>query len=120
MSTKLFTNKDTNSLISKFEGVFANQNVHYFESLIGYFRASGYFNLRPFLENVPEIRILVGINVDDLSAEAQRKGQLYLENTDKTKEEYLKFVADDIAKASYKKETMLLPKKRTTFCVNLR
>jgi hypothetical protein len=28
----------------------------------------GYFNLRPFLENVPEIRILVGINVDDLSA----------------------------------------------------
>jgi superfamily II DNA or RNA helicase len=105
MSTKFFTNKNTNSLINKFEGVFKNQNVHYFDALIGYFRASGYFNLRPFLENVPEIRILVGINVDDLSAEAQRKGQLYLENTDKTKEEYLKFVADDIAKASYKKET---------------
>lgn len=105
MSTKFFTNKDDNNLIKKFEGVFKNQNVHYFDALIGYFRASGYFNLRPFLENVPEIRILVGINVDDLSAEAQRKGQLYLENTDKTKEEYLKFVADDIAKASYKKET---------------
>lgn len=105
MSTKFFTNKDANSLINKFEGVFKNQNVHYFDALIGYFRASGYFNLRPFLDNVPEIRILVGINVDDLSAEAQRKGQLYLENTDKTKEEYLKFVADDIAKATYKKET---------------
>lgn len=104
MSTKFFTNKDTNSLINKFEGVFKNQYVHYFDALIGYFRASGYFNLRPFLENVPEIRILVGINVDDLSAEAQRKGQLYLENTDKTKEEYLKFIEDDIAKASYKKE----------------
>lgn len=105
MSTKFFTNKDTNSLINKFEGVFKNQNVHYFDALIGYFRASGYFNLRPFLDNVPEIRILVGINVDDLSAEAQRKGQLYLENTDKTKEEYLNFVAEDIAKASYRKET---------------
>ncbi|MCJ1805730.1 phospholipase D-like domain-containing protein [Flavobacterium covae] len=105
MSTKFFTNKDSNSLINKFKGVFENQNVHYFDALIGYFRASGYFNLRPFLENVPEIRILVGINVDDLSAEAQRKGQLYLENTEKTKEEYLKFVAEDIAKASYKKET---------------
>ena len=105
MSTKFFTNKDDNNLIKKFEGVFKNQSVHYFDALIGYFRASGYFNLRPFLENVPEIRILVGINVDDLSAEAQRKGQLYLENTDKTKEEYLKFVADDIAKAHYKKET---------------
>ncbi|QOG01343.1 helicase-related protein [Flavobacterium sp. MDT1-60] len=104
MSTKFFTNKDTNSLINKFEGVFKNQNVHYFDALIGYFRASGYFNLRPFLENVPEIRILVGINVDDLSAEAQKKGQLYLENRNKTKEEYLNFVAEDISKASYKKE----------------
>lgn len=105
MSTKFFTNKDSNSLINKFKGVFEHQNVHYFDALIGYFRASGYFNLRPFLENVPEIRILVGINVDELSSEAKRKGQLYLENTDKTKEEYLIFVAEDIAKASYKKET---------------
>jgi hypothetical protein len=53
MSTKFFTNKDANSLINKFEGVFKNQSVHYFDVLIGYFRASGYFNLRPFLENVP-------------------------------------------------------------------
>jgi hypothetical protein len=67
MSTKFFTNKDDNNLIKKFEGVFKNQSVHYFDALIGYFRASGYFNLRPFLENVSEIRILVGINVDDLS-----------------------------------------------------
>ena len=105
MSTKFFTNKDSNSLINKFQGVFENQSIHYFDALIGYFRASGYFKLRPFLENVPEIRILVGINVDGLSAEAQQKGQLYLENTTKTKEEYLDFIAEDIAKASYDSET---------------
>lgn len=101
MSTKFFTNKNNNSLFNKFKGVFEFQNVHHFDALVGYLRASGYFKLREFLENVPEIRILVGINADELIAEAKRKGQLYLENPEKTKEEYLSFVAKDIANASY-------------------
>lgn len=101
MSTKFFTNKNNNSLFNKFKGVFEFQNVHHFDALVGYLRASGYFKLREFLENVPEIRILVGINADELIAEAKRKGQLYLENPEKTKEEYLNFVAKDIANAPY-------------------
>lgn len=101
MSTKFFTNKNNNSLFNKFKGVFEFQNVYHFDALVGYLRASGYFKLREFLENVPEIRILVGINADELIAEAKRKGQLYLENPEKTKEEYLNFVAKDIANAPY-------------------
>ena len=106
MSTKFFTNKKENSLFDKFKGVFEFQkNVHFFDALVGYFRASGYFKLRPFLEDVPEIRVLVGIDADILIAEAKRKGQLYLENPENTKEEYLKFVAKDINKANYTAET---------------
>ena len=67
MSTKFFTNKTNNSLLKKFEGVFTNlPNIHNFDALVGYFRATGYFKLRPFLNNIPKIRILVGINVDTL------------------------------------------------------
>lgn len=105
MSSKFFTNKESNSLFEKFKGIFEYQNVSCFDALVGYFRASGYFKLRPFLEKVPEIRILVGINADSLIAEAKRKGQLYLENPEKTKEEYLNFVAKDIESASYDSET---------------
>ena len=105
MSTRFFTNKNNNSLFKKFKGIFQHQNVECFDALVGYFRASGYFKLRPFLENVPEIRILVGINADQLIAEAKRKGQLYLENPEKTKEEYLNFVANDINNAEYDEET---------------
>lgn len=105
MSSKFFTNKERNSLFEKFKGIFEYQNVSCFDALVGYFRASGYFKLRPFLENVPEIRILVGINADALIADAKRKGQLYLENPEKTKEEYLNFVAKDIESASYDSET---------------
>jgi hypothetical protein len=35
--------------------------------LVGYFRSSGYFKLRPLLENIDKIRILVGIDVDKLT-----------------------------------------------------
>ena len=104
MSKKFFTNRNDNSLFEKFKGVFEHQQIHNFDALVGYFRASGYFKVRRLLDNVPEIRVLVGINVDELTAEAKRKGQLYLEDTERTKEEYLKFVATDIADALYNNE----------------
>ncbi|HRK28507.1 MAG TPA: hypothetical protein PK239_14620 [Chitinophagales bacterium] len=46
MSTKFFTNSEENTLINKFEGVFTyNPNIQYFDALVGYFRASGYFRM---------------------------------------------------------------------------
>lgn len=104
MSTKFFTNKDENSLFNKLKGIFEHQDIYHFDALIGYFRASGYFKVRPLLENVPQIRILVGINVDELAAHAKRMGQLYLEDTEKTKDEFINVIADDISKATYSAE----------------
>ena len=104
MSTKFFTNKNENSLFKKLTGIFEHQDIHYFDALIGYFRASGYFKVRPLLNDVPQIRILVGINVDELAAQAKQLGQMYLENTDKTKEEFINFVSKDIASAAYNLE----------------
>ena len=65
MATKFFTNEGENTLLQKFKGVFEhNKDIEFFDALIGYFRASGYFRIRPFLNDVPNIRILIGINVD--------------------------------------------------------
>ncbi|GIV43100.1 MAG: hypothetical protein KatS3mg035_0223 [Bacteroidia bacterium] len=86
MPTKFFTNQEGNSLLKKFEGVFANiDSIHHFDALVGYFRASGYFKVRPFLDKIPKIRILVGINVDKLIKKYHNKGQLYLDNPEETK-----------------------------------
>ncbi|PKQ68345.1 helicase-related protein [Raineya orbicola] len=106
MTTKFFTNKDENTLISKFEGVFKyNPNIHYFDALVGYFRASGYFRIRPLLEKVPKIRILVGINVDKLLAEAQKKGFDFFRSKDRTKEEFIQEIKEDIQQTHYDQET---------------
>jgi len=106
MSTKFFTNSQANTLINKFEGVFKyNPNIQYFDALVGYFRASGYFRIRPFLDKVPKIRILVGINVDKLLADAQREGLDFFRNHEKTKQEFIQQIKEDIEKANYDKDT---------------
>ncbi len=106
MSTKFFTNSDANTLINKFEGVFTyNPNIQFFDALVGYFRASGYFRIRPFLDKVPNIRILVGISVDKMIADAHKQGLDFFKNDEKTKEDFIKKIKKDIAQANYDKAT---------------
>lgn len=106
MPTKFFTNQQNNSLLKKFEGIFTHiESIRYFDALVGYFRASGYFKLRPFLDKIPQIRILVGINVDQLTKNYHDKGQLYIANPDKTKESFVKDIITDIQDAHYDKST---------------
>ena len=106
MPSKFFTNSDENTLIKKFEGIFThNPSVKCFDALVGYFRASGYFKIRPFLENIPCIRILVGINVDKLIADAYKQGIQFFTNIEKTKREFISDIEEDVRSAKYDKVT---------------
>jgi len=105
MPTKFFTNQEDNSLLKKFEGVFSNiESLRSFDALIGYFRASGYFKIRPFLDKIPNIRILVGINVDQLTKKYHDQGKLYLENTEETRNSFLESIINNIQNADYEKD----------------
>ena len=55
MGTNFFTNENQNTLLEKIEGVFKYKKVHFFDVLVGYFRASGYFKIRKFIEQTPKI-----------------------------------------------------------------
>jgi len=102
MPTKFFTNQGDNSLLKKFEGVFNNMDsIRHFDALVGYFRTSGYFKVRAFLDNIPNIRILVGINVDQLIKKYHDRGLLYLENPGETKDSFLGEVIKNIQEADY-------------------
>lgn len=104
MSTKFFTNETNNTLLEKFEGILQHRNIYFFDALVGYFRASGYFRIRPFIERTSEIRILVGINVDSLILEAQKQGVLFEVDVQKSQEDFVKNLKENIQKAEYKKE----------------
>ena len=60
---KFFTNEPERDLYSRFATILKS-NTQFFDVLVGYFRASGFFKLYKSLETVEKIRILVGLNVD--------------------------------------------------------
>ncbi|UYZ64926.1 helicase-related protein [Hymenobacter weizhouensis] len=104
MNTKFFTNSEGNTLLAKFAGVLENTTVQAFDALVGYFRASGYFQIQKWLETVPEVRILVGINVDPLIQQAHHQGLHFMGKSGEAREEALKDFARDIQQAEYRKE----------------
>ncbi len=105
MTSKFFTNNNNRNLFDKFIGIIENmKDLYAFHAVVGYFRSSGYFALQPYLEKVNEIKILVGINVDQMFADAQRKGLLYFGDENKTKEEFLKWFIQDIKEAKYSEQ----------------
>lgn len=106
LSTQLFTNRDGNTLIKKLEGVFTHvPNIACFDVLVGYFRASGYFRVRPLLDKVPKVRILVGIDVDRITKEFHDRGQQYIQDPQQAKEDFVASLAKNIQEASYDKTT---------------
>jgi superfamily II DNA/RNA helicase len=104
MPSNFFTNQGTNSLYKKFVGVFSHmQNIEYFKSVIGYFRASGYFAIRKHFPADMKVKIIAGINVDPFIALAQRKGLLFNINVKDAKEAFIESIHDDIVNAKYGK-----------------
>jgi len=105
MSKRFFTNDGENTLLKKFAGVFAhNPDIQRFDALVGYLRASGYFALRPHLQKVPQIRIIVGIDVDAELNRSHRKGLLMLGDADKTIAFVRSKLSEDVQGAPYRRD----------------
>lgn len=104
MSSKFFNNNGENTLFAKLKGIAQGMaNFDRFLAVVGFFRSSGYFKLRKELGDVKEIKILVGINVDELF---RRHNQALLMLTDETKAKkvYSDQFKDDILNAKYSKD----------------
>lgn len=105
MASNFFTNQGENTLYKKFAGVFEHmQNIEYFKSVIGYFRASGYFVIRKHFPEDLKVKIIAGINVDPFIAVAQKHGQLFNVNVKGAKSSFIERIQDDISKARYHKD----------------
>lgn len=103
MSTKFFTNEEENTLLKKIEGIFKHKNIHFLDALVGYFRASGYFQIREFVDSAEEIRILVGINIDSMVYQAHEQGVLFDGSAEHAQDEFFKQIKRNIQEAKYDK-----------------
>ena len=101
MSTKFFNNGIGHTLFDKLKGIATEMaTFDRFLAVVGFFRSSGYFRLRKELGDVSEIKILVGINIDDIFRR-HNKAMLMLGKEGEAKEKYFKEFKQDITDAKY-------------------
>lgn len=101
MSTKFFNNIES-TLMDKFHGIAtAMANFDIFHAVVGYFRSSGYFKLRQELSSTQEIKILVGINIDNMFKEAQTAGKMFFGDREQTLEQYCEDFLRDVRHSDY-------------------
>lgn len=104
MSTKFFNNTDNNTLFEKLKGIAQEmQSFERFLAVVGFFRSSGYFKLRKELGDISDIRILIGINTDDIFKKHNLAYEMF-ESADKAKEIYDEDFKRDICEAGYERE----------------
>lgn len=102
MAKKFFTNREGNTLMKQFEGLLENNpNIKNLDSVVGFLRASGYFTLRPFLNSINKVRMLIGIDVDKYIVKANNQGQLFLGAEEQVKQDYLAQLRKDIENSVY-------------------
>ncbi len=105
LNSHIFTNKGGNTLIKEFEGVLHhNPQIKNLDAVVGFLRASGYFSLRPLLDDIHKVRVLIGIDVDKYIAKADRQGKLFFGAEDDVKQDYLRLIRKDIESSNYRKE----------------
>ena len=103
MSSRFFNNIES-PLVEKFKGIAENMHdFHTFLAVAGYFRSSGYFKLRKHLQNVKVIKILVGINIDDIFRKHD-KSLLMLGGEDEARTQFTSDFIKDIVEAKYSAE----------------
>lgn len=62
-SSKFFTNEPEKNLYDRFSKLLST-NTQFFDVLVGYFRASGFYLLKDSFSKVEKTRILIGLNAD--------------------------------------------------------
>lgn len=100
-----FTNRDGNTLMKQFENFLKkNPQVKNLDAVVGFLRASGYFALRPFLDNINKVRVLIGIDLDKYIARAAQHRELFIGAEEEVKEDALQQMKADIESSRYTKQ----------------
>ena len=71
---RFFTNEPERNLYDRFNKILKS-NTEFFDVLVGYFRASGFYLLQDAIDQVKHTRILIGINTDKEVLEMYKESQ---------------------------------------------
>ena len=98
------TNQGKNTLENKLHNILQKQHIKYIDFLIGYFRITGFNKIVNCLDGIKEARILVGINIDRTTFDANSKAK----NIDILANEQSKVFNDETSEEKYSSVELLV------------
>jgi superfamily II DNA or RNA helicase/HKD family nuclease len=109
-----FTNDENQTLLSRFKATL--KDTQYFDVLVGYFRASGFYQLAESIDGVEKTRILVGLGIDreTQSVMDQFKAQTVMdfESHKEAKQQYQETLVSEIENSEESDEKLELGLKQ--------
>lgn len=102
-TTKFFTNEGENTLLNKIRSIFEHRRIHYFDALVGFFRASGYYMIREYVQKASKVRILIGIDIGLLESIYAAQGLEAMFKSEDVRKDFLRQAFEDIQNAKYEK-----------------
>jgi superfamily II DNA/RNA helicase len=103
-ASKFFTNENGNTLLAKFQDIEKHLKPYYFDTVVGYLRASGYFQMKDMISQMGQTRILVGLELEALVAMYYNKGKEIHFVADDLRDVFAQELELDIQNAKYKRE----------------
>ena len=101
---KFFTNEPEKDLYTRFATILES-NTQFFDVLVGYFRASGFFRMYKSMESVDKIRILVGLNVDKFTVNIIDKMKEEIKYTAVSSKNAKEIISEEVEKEFSKSST---------------
>lgn len=104
--TRFITNESGQTLLDRFITLIGN-DTKAFDCLVGYFYSSGFHLLRPSLEKIDKVRILVGLSTDKETFDLIKKGNIQQElnlSHAETKDVYEQIVISEMNEAEENKK----------------
>jgi len=98
------TNQGDNTLESKLHKILEKKHIKYIDFLIGYFRITGFNKIATYLDDIEEAKVLVGINIDRATFDANTKAQ----NIDIVSKEQIQCFNDEVNIQKYESVELLV------------
>ncbi len=102
--SSFFTNRDGNTLLTRFNTILRDDRVKELEMIVGFLRLSGLYEIDDSIKNLEKVRIIVGINLDKPVFEVLKDKSLGYESNKKVLENFKAEELNDLNSLPYNKK----------------
>ncbi len=102
--SSFFTNKNGNTLLTRFNTIINDTRARELEMIVGFLRLSGLYEINESISELDKIRIIIGINLDKITFDTIEENKFDFETNKKVVEQFKSEELSDLNTLSYNKK----------------